>query len=137
MQMLSQNDLARRFADGATSGQASNVKIQERDNATLLVGYGHAVYAAREKATGEITVFSGWQMRESRRWAGSPSTKSQFGKMGLTDKADHSIAYAGPDTRAERSTFQRADATTDVPLSCAPKSAAWDDGLMGPFDSDD
>jgi hypothetical protein len=137
MEMLSQHELARRFTDGATSGQASNVEIQERENFTLLVGYGHAVYAARDKATGEITVFQGWQMRGTRRWSGSPSTKSQFGTMGLTAKADHSIAYASPDTRAERSAFQRAGATTDVPLACAPKSVAWDDSLMGPFDSDD
>lgn len=77
----SQSELGKRFFDGATSGSASNVKIVETDDETLLVGYGHAVYAERDKQTGRVTYYKGWYGR-------SQSTSSQISKMRLSSKAD-------------------------------------------------
>ena len=86
---LSQAKLAQRFESGHTTGSASNVTIQEaQDGSTLLVGYGHAVYAERTPS-GLITVFEGWANSDNtRNNAGTQSTKCQFSKMGLTTMAD-------------------------------------------------
>ena len=79
-----QDELAKRFFDGETTGKASNVKIVETDNETLLVGYNWAVYAARNKDTGETTYYKGW-------YGYSPSTSSQLTRMGLEVKADNIV----------------------------------------------
>lgn len=81
---LSQPDLAREFQNGRTSGQASNVSIRETDDETLLVGYGWAVYAARDKETGEITYYKGW-------YGYSTSTSGALTKMGLSVRADNVV----------------------------------------------
>ena len=55
-----QHELGRRFQRGETTGTASNMKIHETDQGgTILVGYGHAVYALRT-AEGFIVTFAGW-----------------------------------------------------------------------------
>lgn len=85
----SQSDLAGRFAQGYTTGKASNVEIHELDDgSTVLVGYGHAVYAHRS-AAGRITTYYGWYNSDNtRRWAGTMSTKHQFTTMGLKSLGD-------------------------------------------------
>ena len=88
----SQRELAQRFKDGASNIEASNVTVEEHDwGGTMLVGYGHAVYAYRFP-NGFIITFRGWYKGcgEGRR-SGSQSTKQQFTKMGLTNMADEVI----------------------------------------------
>ena len=82
--MFSQNELGKRFANGATSGKASNVEIVETDNETLLVGYGWAVYASRNKQTAEITHYEGW-------YGYSSSTSCQLSRLGCRANADKII----------------------------------------------
>ena len=57
---FSNRELIRRFVEGKTSGKACNMEIREADGKTLLVGYGWARYAERQKDSGEITLFDGW-----------------------------------------------------------------------------
>jgi hypothetical protein len=94
-----QNDLGRRFHDGATSGQASNVRIEDFPDLdlTAVIGYGHAVYATRDKTTGHTVYYEGWYSR-------SQSTKQQISKMSLSFKADEVV-----DERKSRGTLRRAD----------------------------
>lgn len=73
--MTTQRELGRLFRQGATSGSASNVEIQDAENTTRLVGYGHAVYAIRFKSTGKVVGFG---------WRGySMSTSCQLTKLGI------------------------------------------------------
>lgn len=79
----SQTQLGRRFFNGAVTGKSSNVELVETDEEVLVVGYGHAVYAARDKDTGETTYYSGW-------YGYSQSTSSQISKMRLK-KCDKTV----------------------------------------------
>lgn len=92
-----QKQLARKFASGADSGQASNMSIQtDSDGRACLVGYGWAVYARRDGQ--EIIVYEdAW-----REWAtdrGGNATHGQLSAMktgfkealGGVDPADHSL----------------------------------------------
>lgn len=97
--MVSQTQLAEQFRTGETSGAASNVAIQEAsDGGTLLVGYGHAVYAYRSPE-GRITAFEGWTYSGNpiRPNAGSTSTKTQFSKMELREMADKVVKGTDPE----------------------------------------
>lgn len=76
----SQHELGRRFRNGKTSGTASNVKIDDRENGTALIGYGHAMYAFRTN-DGTIIYFRGW-------YGYSASTSCQISKMSLRANAD-------------------------------------------------
>lgn len=72
---LSNSDLYRRFARGDTTGKANRMTIKQvadlprddvdslPDAATVAVGYGWAVYAAR-LPDGTVIVYDGW-----REWA--------------------------------------------------------------------
>lgn len=133
---MSQHALARRFADGATSGRASNVQIVDEDERTLLVGYGHAVYATRDKETGTIWVYGGWANKKlgaeasdgwgrggGRAYAGSQSTKSQFGSMRLQKMADKFVAYMRTLTGMEDRMKEKADVLTAEPSRAAPKTS--------------
>lgn len=93
-----QSELGRRFRDGATSGTASNTRIEDFPDLglTSMIGYGHAVYATRDKETGHITTY-GW-------YGYSPSTSNQYSKMGLRFHADELC-----DEQKKRGTLRRAD----------------------------
>ena len=96
---MNQNDLGRRFHDGATTGQASNTRIEDYDDLglTAIIGYGHAVYATRDKKTGHTIYYEGWH-------GYSASTSCQLSKFKLPFKADETV-----DERKKRGTLRRAD----------------------------
>jgi len=58
--MTSISELGRMFINGANRGTASRTSIVEGKNATYLVDYGWAILAKRNKTTGKITYYSGW-----------------------------------------------------------------------------
>ena len=93
-----QHELGRRFQRGETTGTASNMKIHETDDGgTILVGYGHAVYALRT-AEGFIVTFAGWaNSKNGRPNAGSVSTKQQFGRARLLSKKNVDVILDGVD----------------------------------------
>ena len=73
----SQRELGERFKNGETSGTASNVTIRDyNEDFTALIGYGHACYAIRDKRTGEVFSFMGWDRY-------SQSTTQQYTVLGL------------------------------------------------------
>lgn len=97
----SQKELARRFANGAESGTASNMSIVtdgEDSETTHLVGYGWAVYATHHP-NGHITIYEdGW-----KAWArekGGQTTQCQLAEVrkgirevfGGVDPEDHALA---------------------------------------------
>lgn len=102
--MTSQSTLGSRFLSGKL-GAASNVHIEEHEwGGTMLVGYGHAVYAYRFE-NGFVIAFMGWYEKENtRRHAGSPSTKTQYGKLGLRT-ADHKVMGTGEDAAPKLDEF--------------------------------
>jgi len=83
----SQSELGARFRNGATTGTASNVEIRELENGgTVLVGYGHAVYAYRSPS-GHITSYLGWANSDNTRpHSGSASTVQQFGQLKIRSR---------------------------------------------------
>lgn len=93
-----QNELGRRFRRGETTGSSSNTRIEDFPalGLTALIGYGHAVYATRQKDTGILT-FYGW-------YGYSPSTSQQITKMGLKSNADES-----EDVQKKRGELRRAE----------------------------
>jgi len=102
--MTSQNIVANRFAQGRT-GTASNVKVVEHEwGCLMLVGYGHAIYAYRFPS-GFIITFKGWyRTGGAGSRSGSQSTKTQFGKMGLTSMADEVVT--NNDVAPSKSNFE-------------------------------
>jgi hypothetical protein len=92
-----QHELGRRFQRGETTGTASNMKIHETDQGgTILVGYGHAVYALRT-AEGFIVTFAGWaNSSNARSQAGSHTTKCHFSTAGLTSEKNVDVILNGP-----------------------------------------
>ena len=77
--MTAQDTLARRFAEGndpRSIASASNVTAETTPADgydAVIVGYGHAVYAAR-RTDGSIVLFEGWRDR-------SQSTRCQLTKL--------------------------------------------------------
>jgi hypothetical protein len=63
--MKSNSTLISDFINGKTTGKANSMAIEELDRFTVLVGYGHAYYAARDKATGTVHVFYSWYGRST------------------------------------------------------------------------
>jgi hypothetical protein len=59
--MKSNSTLINDFINGKTTGKANSMAIEELDRFTVLVGYGHAYYGARDKATGTVHVFYSWK----------------------------------------------------------------------------
>lgn len=81
-QMVTQKELARRFARGHDSGTASNLAIVRDGDVSHLVGYGWAIYATRDEADerGPVTVYEdAW--REWARERGGQATHSQFAEI--------------------------------------------------------
>jgi len=64
------------FFSGKTEGSSLHMKIVDIGNKTLLVGYGHAVYGSRDKNTGEVTFYKGWD-------GYSRTTSKQLSQTGL------------------------------------------------------
>ena len=60
---MRQSELVNRFYNGAESGVASNMEIaQLNSGATVLKGYGHAVYAYRPpEGRFGVVCFAGWK----------------------------------------------------------------------------
>jgi hypothetical protein len=88
---FNQSEVGRRFRNGKTSGKASNVEIKNYDDFTALVGYGWAVYAVRNKQTGDVIYFSGWD-------GYSQSTTCQLNKLKLRERNKEDVS-ASPQTR--------------------------------------
>ena len=103
---FNQRNLGREFLFGETNGKASNVHIEDFPDLgmTALIGYGHAVYATRDKATGTVTYYEGW-------WSRSTSTRVQLTKMGLSQNSpDHDRNVdTVVDERKDRGDLRRAD----------------------------
>lgn len=103
---FNQRNLGREFLFGETSGKTSNVKIENFSDLglTALIGYGHAVYATRDTATGTVTYYEGW-------WSRSASTRTQLTKMGLSRNADDHDRNVDHviDERKNRGELRRAD----------------------------
>jgi len=81
--MMAQEELARAFENGATSGCASSVEVRELAGGYALVdtrGKG-AVYAYRYPS-GQVVAFEGW-------YGYSPSTSCMLTKMGLSPTCRH------------------------------------------------
>lgn len=99
--MIAQRDLARQFESGEDADfipDASNVKVVETSKEgydALLIGFGHAVYAAR-RDDGTIVYFEGW-------YGYSPSTSCQLSKM-MTGMPKDTV-----DRRPKRRNFAEAD----------------------------
>lgn len=70
------------FFRGRPSGHSLHMKIVERGNETLLVGYNWAVYAARDKVTGRTTAYDGWR-------GYSMTTSKQLSQAGLGNAEVH------------------------------------------------
>jgi len=70
--------MGRAFFAGETEGKSLHIKIVDTPDETLLVGYGWAVYGARDKATGMTTYYEGWR-------GYSPTTSKQLTQMGMSD----------------------------------------------------
>ena len=49
------------FWEGKTSGKAARMEIVDRPDHTLLVDFGWAVLAKRNKRTGKVTFYEGWK----------------------------------------------------------------------------
>jgi hypothetical protein len=65
-----------------THGKSNSMEIVNTPKNTLLVGYGWAVYGKRDKATGEVTFYKGWD-------GYSRTTSKQLSQAGLRS-APHS-----------------------------------------------
>ena len=61
--MIYQSELVDRWSDGETTGTASNMTIIEEDcGDTVIMGFGHAVYAIRAgDGRFDPVVFTGWK----------------------------------------------------------------------------
>lgn len=119
--MVSQRTLARSFENGATSGAASSVRIEEHDGGYALVdtrGKG-AVYAFRYPS-GHIVAFEGW-------YGYSPSTSSIMTKMGLSHVARHDDdrAYRANATAAEAVTVKESALRNDRSLRIDSTLSEW------------
>lgn len=100
-----QAELGHRFRQGAESGKASNVEIQDFGDYTALVGYEWAVYAVRNKESGKVIYFKGW-------YGYSQSTSCQISKLRLQN------AFLRVDTKPQsRVRYEPVDVVVDEDLS--------------------
>lgn len=67
---LSNQELVERFARGFGQGASNRMEIKKDGNETVIVGYGHAIYA-RRKPNGSIILYDGW-------YGYSPTTSRQL-----------------------------------------------------------
>lgn len=56
---LSNEQLVERFVRGFRKGESNRMEIRQDGNETIIVGYGHAIYA-RRKPNGNIILYDGW-----------------------------------------------------------------------------
>lgn len=98
---MSQDNLARSFENGATSGRASSVEIRDIEGGHALVDTrGKGAVLAYRYPSGHIVAFEGW-------YGFSPSTSCMMTKMGLS--------YV---TRHDEDRVYRANATAaDAPIT--------------------
>jgi len=79
--MVDAGDLGRMFKQGATKGRTNNIKIINGKNKTYVVDYDWAILGSRDKKTGKITYYSGWD-------GYSPTTSKHISQLGLRYSAD-------------------------------------------------
>jgi len=99
---MSQENLARSFENGTTSGQASSVEIREAEGGYALVDTrGKAAVLAFRYPSGHIVAFEGW-------YGHSVSTSTMMTKMGLsvTCRHDDDRLYRANATAAEAPTLK-------------------------------
>jgi len=101
---MNQQELGLAFYRGETSGAASNIKIEDFPDlgVTAVIGYGHAVYATRDKETGYTVYYEGWYSR-------SNSTRCQLSKLDLSASTNQIGVDEVVDERKKRGTLRRAD----------------------------
>ena len=81
---MSAGDIGDDFFKGISKGKAGNLKIVDKPDKTQLVGYNWAVYGERDKKTGKVTFYKGWD-------GYSISTSKQLTTTGLRSRADKVI----------------------------------------------
>jgi hypothetical protein len=74
--MVSTSELGGAFKRGETRGQASRTVIVDGKGKTYLVDYGWAILAERDKKSGIITYYAGWDRY-------SPTTSKHISQLGL------------------------------------------------------
>lgn len=74
--MVGTSELGKMFHEGKTRGMASRTTIVEGKNKTYLVDYGWAILAERDKKSGRITYYSGWDKY-------SPTTSKHISQTGI------------------------------------------------------
>lgn len=100
--MVSQENLARSFENGATHGKASNVEIREIEGGHALVDTrGRGAVLAFRYPSGHVVAFEGW-------YGYSISTSCMMTKMGLSPTCRHveDRVYRANTTAAEQVTYQ-------------------------------
>ena len=86
------------FFAGETKGKYNNMEIIDKGDKTLLVGYGWAVYGSRDKQTGEVTFYKGWD-GYSRTTSKQLSQAGLRGAKKVSDKAPRLTDYAMPEKK--------------------------------------
>lgn len=88
-----QTELGEQFRNGETSGYASNVHIADFPvlGETALVGYGHAVYATRDKKTGHVVAYDGWRSKSRS----SAAAMTKLGLKGADERREERRSLAG------------------------------------------
>jgi hypothetical protein len=74
--MVGTSELGGMFKAGKTRGWASRTTIVDGKSKTYLVDYGWAVLAERDKKSGLITYYAGWDKY-------SPTTSKHISQLGL------------------------------------------------------
>jgi hypothetical protein len=82
--MTSTSQLGDMFFAGRTSGTSNRSQIVNGKNFTYLVDYGWAVLAMRNKKTGKVTYFSGWDKY-------STTTSKHISQFGLRHRAHKTV----------------------------------------------
>jgi hypothetical protein len=81
MARYTNDELLSHFVEGATTGKANSMAIEERGEWTLLWGYGHALYAAR-KANGPLYIYNAW-------YGYSSTTSTHLNKLKRTARSHY------------------------------------------------
>lgn len=133
--MLAQREVARRFRDGATDGEASNLRIvQLAGGSTALQAFEHAIVAVRSPGDsprhatadgGYVVAYGGWYQLGNRRDSGSPAIKNLWTRCNLWT-ADTIIATKCDGRRAIRGD-ERMTAYADVHTDSASAAPTIED----------
>lgn len=65
MSRYTNDEVIGRFVRGKTDGKSNRMAIVTFEGWTLLWGYGHALYGARDRDSGTLFVYNGWHGRSS------------------------------------------------------------------------